>query len=56
MLDLTDGKIIFDKVERMALERGWSLYQLSKKAGLSTTSFYSWNDKGLEFNIPIDIT
>lgn len=44
MIDLNDGKAIFDKVERLTIERGWSLYELAKRTGLSSTAFYSWRD------------
>lgn len=44
MIDLSDGKELFDRVESLRLKNGWSTYELAKKAGVSSTTIYSWRD------------
>ncbi|MDE5911611.1 MAG: helix-turn-helix domain-containing protein [Clostridia bacterium] len=45
MLDLSDGKVIYDKVNRLREEKGWTLYKLAEKAGVSKSALYNWRDK-----------
>lgn len=45
MLDLLDGKQIYDKVDALRLEKGWTIYELAKKAGVAPTTIYNWRDR-----------
>lgn len=45
MLDLSDGKEIYNKVEALRLEKGWTIYELAKKAGVAPTTIYNWRDR-----------
>lgn len=45
MLDLLDGGAIYDKIDKMRRDKGWSIYGLAKKAGISTTALYHWRDR-----------
>lgn len=45
MLDLLDGKAIYDKVDSLRLERGWTVYELAKQSGVSPTTIYNWRDR-----------
>ncbi len=45
MLDLSDGKEIYDKVDALRLEKGWTIYELAKKAGVAPTTIYNWRDR-----------
>lgn len=45
MIDLLNGKEIYDKVDAMRLEKGWSIYELAMKAGVSPTTIYNWRDR-----------
>ena len=35
MLDLLDGKELYGKVDSLRAERGWTIYELAKQAGVS---------------------
>lgn len=45
MLDLLDGKGIYDKVDALRLKKGWTIYELAKKAGVAPTTIYNWRDR-----------
>lgn len=45
MIDLTDGKVIYDKVNKIRKEKGLSLYKLAEKSGVSKSALYNWRDK-----------
>lgn len=45
MLDLLDGKEIYNKVDNLRLEKGWTIYELAKKAGVAPTTIYNWRDR-----------
>lgn len=45
MLDLLDGKEIYKKVDSLRLEKGWTIYELAKKAGVAPTTIYNWRDR-----------
>lgn len=45
MLDLLNEKEIFDKVDSLRSQRGWTLYQLAIKAGVAPTTIYNWRDR-----------
>lgn len=45
MLDLLDGKEIYDRVDALRLEKSWTVYELAKKAGVAPTTIYNWRDR-----------
>ncbi len=45
MLDLLNGKEIYDKVDALRLKKGWTIYELAKKAGVAPTTIYNWRDR-----------
>lgn len=45
MLDLLDGKAIYDKVDAMRLTKGWTIYKLAKEAAVAPTTLYNWRDR-----------
>lgn len=45
MLDLLDGKEIYEKVDSLRLKNGWTIYELAKKAGVAPTTIYNWRDR-----------
>ncbi len=40
-----DAKQIYNRVDKMRLERGWSIYRLAEMANVSVNSIYSWRDR-----------
>lgn len=46
MLDLLDGKVIYEKVNALRLKKGWTIYELAKQAGVAPTTIYNWRDRG----------
>ncbi len=45
MLDLLSGKDIYDKVDTLRIEKGWTIYELAKQAGVAPTTIYNWRDR-----------
>ena len=45
MLDLLDGKEIYKKVDSIRLQKGWTIYELAKRAGVAPTTIYNWRDR-----------
>lgn len=45
MLDLLDNKTIYEKVNAIRLGKGWTIYELAKKAGVAPTTIYNWRDR-----------
>ncbi|MDE7215712.1 MAG: helix-turn-helix domain-containing protein [Clostridia bacterium] len=45
MLDLLNNKEIYDKVDRLRLKKGWTIYELAKKAGISVQTLYNWRNR-----------
>lgn len=45
MLDLLNAKEIYDKVDALRLQKGWTIYGLAKNAGVSPTTIYNWRDR-----------
>lgn len=45
MIDILNGKEIYDKVDTLRLEKGWSIYELAMKAGVAPTTIYNWRDR-----------
>ena len=46
MLNLLDGKEIYNKVDAMRIAKGWSIYELAKAACVAPTTIYNWRDRG----------
>ena len=36
---------IIERIEQLNAERGWSLYELSKRAGIAEATVYTWKRK-----------
>lgn len=45
MIDILDGKLLYDKVDGMRKERGWTIYELAKNAAVSPVTIYNWRDR-----------
>lgn len=45
MLDLLDNKEIYNKVDSLRMKKGWSIYELAKRAGVAPTTIYNWRDR-----------
>jgi len=45
MLDLLNGKEIYNKADALRLKKGWTIYELAKKAGVAPTTIYNWRDR-----------
>ncbi|MBD5100570.1 MAG: helix-turn-helix transcriptional regulator [Clostridiales bacterium] len=45
MLDILDSKEIYNKVDALRLKKGWTIYELAKRAGISSTSIYNWRNR-----------
>lgn len=45
MLDLLNAKEIYDKVDALRLSKGWTIYELAKKAGVAYTTIYTWRNR-----------
>lgn len=44
-MDLLNGKELYDKVDDLRLGKGWTIYELAKKAGVAPTTIYNWRDR-----------
>ena len=45
MLDLLDGKAIYEKVDALRVKKGWTIYELAKQAGVPPATIYNWRDR-----------
>ena len=45
MLDLLNNKEIYDKVDRLRLKKGWTIYELATKSGISPQTLYNWRNR-----------
>lgn len=45
MLDLLDGKEIYDKVDALRVKKGWTIYELAKQAAVAPSTIYNWRDR-----------
>lgn len=45
MIDLLNGKAIYEKVDMLRKEKGWTIYELAKKMGIAPTTLYNWRDR-----------
>ncbi len=45
MLDILDGKEIYDKVDSLRESKGWTIYELAKRACVSPQTIYNWRDR-----------
>ncbi len=45
MLDLLNNKEIYEKVDALRVKKGWTLYELATKAGISPQTLYNWRNR-----------
>lgn len=45
MIDLLNGKALYEKVDGLRKAKGWTLYELAKKSGVTATTLYNWRDR-----------
>lgn len=45
MIDLLDGKAVYERLDDLRAARGWTIYELAKRAGVSYTGIYNWRDR-----------
>lgn len=45
MLDILSGKELYEKVDKLRKERGWTIYKLAKNAAVAPTTIYNWRDR-----------
>ena len=45
MLDLLNNKEIYEKVDKLRQQRGWTVYELAMKAGISPQTLYNWRNR-----------
>ena len=44
---------IIEKIEQLNAERGWSLYELSKRTNIAEATIYTWKRKNKTPSIPV---
>lgn len=44
MIDVLDNKAIYAKIDGLRAERGWTIYELAKRASISQTAIRHWRD------------
>ncbi len=44
---------IIEKIEQLNAERGWSLYELSKRTDIAEATIYTWKRKNKTPSIPV---
>ena len=44
---------IIEKIEQLNAERGWSLYELSKRTNIAEATIYTWKRKNKAPSIPV---
>lgn len=44
MIDVLDNKAIYAKIDSLRTARGWTIYELAKKASISQTAIRHWRD------------
>ena len=45
MIDIYNGKALYDKIDAMRKAKGWNINQLAKQAGVTSTALYNWRDR-----------
>ena len=43
---------IIGRIEKLCQQRGWSIYELSKKSGISSNAIYKWRNQNVQPSIP----
>ena len=51
MIDVLDNRVIYAKIDALRQERGWTIYQLAKKASISQTAIRNWRDGNISPSI-----
>lgn len=47
MIDVLDNKAIYAKIDALRKERGWTIYELAKRASISQTAIRHWRDENV---------
>ena len=47
MIDVLDNKAIYAKIDALREERGWTIYELAKRASISQTAIRHWRDENV---------
>ncbi|MDE5991112.1 MAG: helix-turn-helix domain-containing protein, partial [Clostridia bacterium] len=42
---ILNNKEIYEKVDKLRLKKGWTIYELAKKSGISPQTIYNWRNK-----------
>ncbi|MDE6550090.1 MAG: helix-turn-helix domain-containing protein [Clostridia bacterium] len=45
MIDLLDSAAIYDKLDSLRKDKGWTIYELAKRAGVTSNAIYHWRDR-----------
>lgn len=45
MIDILDGRAIYERVDALRQARGWTIYELAKKAAVTPMTIYHWRDR-----------
>ena len=45
MREVFESSAIYNRVDKLRLEKNWTIYELAKKANISVNSLYRWRDK-----------
>lgn len=45
MLDLSSEEAVYQRIDQLREERGWTIYELAKRAGTQSNTIYHWRDR-----------
>ena len=43
---------IVNRIEELCKQRGWTMYELSKRSGISSNAIYKWRNQNVQPSIP----
>lgn len=46
MIDIYDSNALYNKIDAMRKEKGWSINRLAQEAGISAMALYHWRERG----------